>query len=99
MVIHHTDCGLQTATDEGIRTVLGESAAASKDDEDEDEEEVEKVLKGMKFGSFEDPEVSVREDVEFLRESVFFRGMSVVGCVMDTETGSVRVVEVGGGGP
>ncbi len=43
MVVHHTDCGLQTASDEEIREVLGKGVG----------EEGKKILEGVKFGSFE----------------------------------------------
>jgi carbonic anhydrase len=33
------------------------------------------------------PEVSVKEDVETLRASPFFKGMQILGFVQDTETG------------
>lgn len=33
------------------------------------------------------PEVSVKEDVEILRTSPFFKGMQILGFVQDTETG------------
>jgi carbonic anhydrase len=33
------------------------------------------------------PEVSVKEDVEILRASPFFKGMQLLGFVQDTETG------------
>jgi len=38
------------------------------------------------------PEVTVKEDVEILRESPFFKGMQVVGLVQDTETGLLKEV-------
>ncbi len=42
MVVHHTDCGLQTASDEEIREALGEGVDA------EGRESLERV----RFGSF-----------------------------------------------
>jgi len=77
MVVHHTDCGLQTASDGEIREALGEGVG----------EEGKEILKGVKFGSFERPEASVKEDVGILRASPFFKGMQIVGFVQDTETG------------
>lgn len=38
------------------------------------------------------PEESVKEDVEILRKSAFFRGMQIWGSVLDTHTGVVREV-------
>jgi carbonic anhydrase len=43
MVVHHTDCGLQTASDGEIREALGDGVG----------EEGKEILKGVKFGSFE----------------------------------------------
>jgi carbonic anhydrase len=43
MVVHHTDCGLQTTSDEEIREVLGKEVTG----------EGKEVLEGVKFGSFE----------------------------------------------
>lgn len=82
MVVHHTDCGLQTASDEDIKRALGDGVG----------EEGREVLKGMVFGSFERPEESVQEDVGMLRASPFFSGMQIVGFVQDTETGVLSVV-------
>jgi carbonic anhydrase len=82
MVVHHTDCGLQTATDEQIRMALGKGV----------EEEGQVALKQVVFGSFEKPEESIREDVGILRASPFFNGMQIVGFVQDTETGILNEV-------
>jgi len=82
MVVHHTDCGLQTASDDEIRSVLGEGVGM----------EGKEVLDGAVFGSFVTPEESVKEDVEILRASPFFKGMQIVGFVQDTETGLLSAV-------
>ncbi len=82
MVVHHTDCGLQTASDEEIRKVLSQDI----------EEEGKEVLKEVVFGSFVTPEESVKEDVGILRASPFFKGMQIVGLVQDTDTGLLSEV-------
>ena len=82
MVVHHTDCGLQTASDEEIRLALREGV----------EEEGQDALNQVVFGSFKRPEESVREDVGILRASSFFKGMQIVGFVQDTETGILNEV-------
>ena len=82
MVVHHTDCGLQTANDEDIRKVLGEGIGA----------EGREALKGAVFGSFVRPEESVKEDVEVLKASPFFKGMQILGFVQDTKTGLLTEV-------
>lgn len=38
------------------------------------------------------PEVTVREDVEILRKSSFFKGTQIVGLVQDTQTGLLKEV-------
>lgn len=43
MVVHHTDCGLQSISDDGIKEILRENAGSEVGVE---------VLEGMKFGSF-----------------------------------------------
>jgi carbonic anhydrase len=82
MVVHHTDCGLQTANDEDIRKVLGEGIG----------EEGREALMGAVFGSFVRPEESVKEDVEVLKASPFFKGMQILGFVQDTKTGLLTEV-------
>ena len=84
MVVHHTDCGLQTANDEDIRKLLGEGIGADG----------KETLKGAVFGSFVRPEDSVKEDVEVLKASPFFKGMQILGFVQDTKTGLLTEVGV-----
>jgi len=38
------------------------------------------------------PEVSVKEDVELLRNSPFFKGMHILGFVQNTETGLLKEI-------
>ncbi|KAL2074353.1 hypothetical protein VTL71DRAFT_8131 [Oculimacula yallundae] len=85
MIVHHTDCGLQGASEEGIREVLRESAKGEG-------EEVERLLKGVRFGAFGSPDESVKEDVDILKQSPFFKGMQILGFVQDTETGLLKEV-------
>ena len=42
MVVHHTDCGLQSIDDEGIRGCLREAVGG----------DVEGLVEGVEFGSF-----------------------------------------------
>ncbi|KAH7360660.1 carbonic anhydras-like protein, partial [Rhexocercosporidium sp. MPI-PUGE-AT-0058] len=85
MVVHHTDCGLQTADEEGIREAL-RGSVEGKDGE------VERVLEGVRFGAFVSPDESVKEDVAMLKDSPFFKGMQILGFVQDTETGLLKEV-------
>jgi carbonic anhydrase len=81
MVVHHTDCGLQTASDDDIRASLEKSVDGTVS------------LEQVKFGSFEDPEVSAKEDVDLLKSSPFFKGMQILGFVMDTKSGILKCIE------
>ncbi|KAH7418328.1 carbonic anhydrase [Cadophora sp. MPI-SDFR-AT-0126] len=82
MVVHHTDCGLQAADEEGIRGVLKAGVDA----------EAGKLLDGVRFGAFVSPDESVKEDVRILKESPFFKGMQILGFVQDTETGLLKEI-------
>lgn len=103
MVIHHTDCGLATATDEQLRRILMQNRdlpppprqeVKEKEAGDIGKEKALRDLNGMKFGSIAKgkEEASVREDVEFLRNCGWFNGMGIWGGLMDTATGVVREV-------
>lgn len=57
MVVHHTDCGLQTADEESIRRVLLESvkvpeASAGDLENDMGEGRARKILEGVNFGAY-----------------------------------------------
>ena len=41
---------------------------------------------------FDSPEETVKEDVNILRKSSFFKGTQIVGLVHDTQTGLVKEV-------
>jgi carbonic anhydrase len=79
VVIHHTDCGMQTFTNDELRarlrTELGADAA------------------GIDFLPFGDLEGSVREDVAAIRESPLVpRDVAVTGFVYDVRTGRLHEV-------
>jgi carbonic anhydrase len=81
VVIHHTDCGMLTFTNEQlqkkVRTELGADASA------------------IDFQPFPDLEQSVVDDVQFLRESpLLLEGVSIRGFVYDVHTGRVTEVSV-----
>jgi len=81
IIVHHTDCGLQTVNDVEIRELLSKGVESA--------DEIE-MLNDMKFGSIRNPEESVEEDVQALRENPFFKGMQIMGFVQDTETGLLK---------
>ncbi len=78
-VIHHTDCGMLTFNNEGLR--------------DQVRRELNADASGIDFLPFSDVDQSVRDDVNFLRDSPFIpREFPVRGFVYDVRTGSVREV-------
>jgi len=76
-VIHHTDCGMLTFSNEDLRQKLADRGDAS----------------GIDFLPFSDNEASVREDVEAIRNSPFIPdGSPVSGYIYDVTTGALQTV-------
>jgi carbonic anhydrase len=82
MLIHHTDCGMQTITDDGFRMELQETTG---------------VAPAFAIESFTDVEVDVRQSIRRVRSSPFvpYRD-GVRGFVYDVDTHRLREVEVDG---
>jgi len=79
VVIHHTDCGMLTFTDEQLRTKVRESTGEPTD---------------AAFLPFTDLEQSVRDDVQAIRSSRLLPpDVSVTGFVYDVKTGRLRRVD------
>jgi carbonic anhydrase len=80
MVIHHTDCGMLTFTNEDAWTMLEDATGTSARDID--------------FLPFSDVEASLREDVRTIRDNPFIpKDAEVTGWVYDVGTGRVTQVE------
>jgi carbonic anhydrase len=79
VVVHHTDCGMLTFTDEQLRRRLHDDLGVDTD---------------MAFQAFTDLEASVREDVETLQRSpLLLPDIPISGFIYDVHTGRVsRVV-------
>jgi carbonic anhydrase len=78
VVIHHTDCGMLTFTDEQLRQKLLEERGAQTT---------------MPFLTFADLAQSVRDDVELLRTSPLLRpDMTTSGFIYDVRTGRLAQV-------
>ncbi|MGH2659151.1 MAG: beta-class carbonic anhydrase [Actinomycetota bacterium] len=78
-VIHHTDCGMLTFTNEDLRQRLKEETGGD--------------ASAIDFLPFADLEDSVREDVRRIRESPFIPDdIEVSGFVYDVRTGALREV-------
>ena len=78
VVVHHTDCGMLTFTDEQLRQKVRDELGAVTD---------------TAFLSFSDVDQSVRDDVAAIRESrLLLKGVPVAGFVYDVKTGRLRPV-------
>jgi carbonic anhydrase len=81
-VIHHTDCGMVTFTDESIRTKLRRERQVDADH--------------VAFLPFSDLDQSVRDDIAAYRRSHLLRqDIPVRGFVYDVKTGRLREVRGG----
>ncbi|MEX2106416.1 MAG: carbonic anhydrase [Solirubrobacterales bacterium] len=80
MLIHHTDCGMQTLTDDGFRAELQEATG---------------VAPAFAIESFVDIDADVRQSILRVRRSPFLaRRDSVRGFVYDVDTHRLREVVV-----
>jgi len=80
VVVHHTDCGMLTFSNEDLVGKIQEELGADASD--------------MDFLPFTDVEASVREDVEMIRSSKLTpEGLDVSGAVYDVTTGRLSKVE------
>jgi len=78
VVIHHTDCGMLTFTDDQLRTKIREGLGQETKEE---------------FLPFKDLDQSVRDDVDALRRSrLLMPNLPVTGFVYDVKTGKLRQV-------
>jgi len=79
VVIHHTDCGMLTFSNQDLRTKLQQELHANADNID-----------FLPFGNLEQ---SVRDDVTFLRNSPFIpQSIDISGFVYDVNTGKLLPV-------
>ncbi len=80
VVIHHTDCGMLTFSNEDLQKKLADDLGADASDVD--------------FLPFDDLEDSVRDDVNRIRQSPYIpQGIGVRGFVYDVRTGRLNEVE------
>jgi carbonic anhydrase len=81
MLIHHTDCGMQTLTDDGFRAELQEATG---------------VAPAFAIESFSDLDADVRQSVLRVRRSDFLLHRDLVrGFVYDVDSHRLREVAVG----
>ncbi|MGT2960288.1 beta-class carbonic anhydrase [Streptococcus caballi] len=80
VVLHHTDCGAQSFTNEDFAAQLQQDLGVD--------------VEGQDFLPFTDVEASVREDVDILRQSPLIpNDVTISGAVYDVDTGRITVVE------
>jgi carbonic anhydrase len=84
MLIHHTDCGMQSLTDDGFRAEL---------------QEVTGVAPAFAIESFDDVEADVRQSILRVRRSAFLPHRERVrGFVYDVDNHRLREISVGAEG-
>lgn len=80
MLIHHTDCGMQTITDDGFRAELQEATG---------------VAPAFAIESFTDIDAAVKQSIRRVRRSPFLEHRDMVrGFVYDVDTHALREVTV-----
>ena len=80
MLIHHTDCGMQTMTDDGFRAELQEATG---------------VAPAFAIESFTDVDAAVRQSILRVRRSDFLLHRDLVrGFVYDVDTHKLREIHV-----
>jgi carbonic anhydrase len=80
MLIHHTDCGMQSLTDDGFRAELQEATG---------------VAPAFAIESFRDVDADVRQSILRVRRSPFLLDHDAVrGFVYDVDTHRLREIEV-----
>jgi carbonic anhydrase len=80
MLIHHTDCGMLTLTDDGFRAELQEATG---------------VAPAFAIESFSDLDADVRQSILRVRRSDFLLDTTMVrGFVYDVDTHLLREIEV-----
>ena len=81
MLIHHTDCGMQSLTDDGFRAELQRATG---------------VAPAFAIESFTDLDADVRQSILRVRRSPFLLHRDLVrGFVYDVDTHRLREIEVG----
>ncbi len=83
VVIHHTDCGMLTFENDGIRELLAEELGP----------DARRAADEIDFQPFHDLDLSVRDDVASIRASPLIpRDIAIRGFVYDVHTGALREV-------
>jgi carbonic anhydrase len=79
VLVHHTDCGMQTVSDDGFRAELQEATG---------------MAPSFAIESFDDVDADVRQSIVRLRNSPFLLHRDAIrGFVYDVDTGLLREVQ------
>ncbi|QBD76302.1 carbonic anhydrase [Ktedonosporobacter rubrisoli] len=79
VIVHHTDCGMLTFTDDSLREKVKKELSTDADH--------------IAFLAFQDLEQSVRDDIAFLRSSPLIpQNIDIRGLIFDVKTGKLHAV-------
>ncbi|KAG2754433.1 carbonic anhydrase [Suillus brevipes Sb2] len=85
LVIHHSDCGMLTFSDELLRSKVIDAHPGDT--------KVSEAVNDLQFGPFPDLDRSVKDDVAFLKNHpLVLKEGNITGWVYEVETGKVREV-------
>ncbi|THH29731.1 hypothetical protein EUX98_g4457 [Antrodiella citrinella] len=83
-VFHHTGCGMLTFTSPQLKKIVKDSDPSNP---------AAQAVDHIDFLEFSDLELSVKEDVSFLKESALvLPGTVITGWVYDVETGKIKQI-------
>lgn len=83
VIVHHTDCGMLTFTDDVLRNKVLQETGHNVDH--------------LAFLLFSDLEKSVIDDIEFLHRSPLVKDVPITGYIYDVKTGKIEKVSSYGG--
>lgn len=85
LVIHHSDCGMLTFSDEQLRSKVIDAHPGDT--------KVSEAVNDLQFGPFPDLDRSVKDDVAFLKNHpLVLKEGNITGWVYEVETGKIREV-------
>jgi len=85
LVIHHSDCGMLTFSDEQLRSKVINAHPGDTS--------VSEAVNDLQFGPFPDLDRSVKDDVAFLKNHpLVLKEGNITGWVYEVETGKIREV-------
>lgn len=79
VIVHHTDCGMLTFTDESLRSQVKKETSYNTDN--------------IAYLPFSDLEQSVLDDIRFLKESPLVLDVPITGYIYNVKNGKINKVE------